>query len=539
MGHSTTKSALEATQIGRSLAALARRPLSLFLLLFTVTLLTRMAYFVVPHLGHDEPTYAAMATRYLHGGLPYLDAVDHKPAGISVTYALIFALCGEYNLLAVRIVFVAVIALCGLLLAQLGKRLLGDKRGWVAGLVYVLYSCVGIGSHHYPPDTELFLNLPLTAAALLVQTSLDRSSRDRSHGLLLLVAAGFLTGLAGAYKYQGAVAGAAWAMALLFNQRRVPQPWGIVTLRLASLVVGFALFTTLYLGYFVYHGIWSEFLFWGWGFNQHYLSTIEAKESAWLALRALLVVGGSWLPLLLCFVVPSEKRLPGFVWVWLGLMLAVCGLGGRFFFSYFLMALPPLSLLMLPGFLALLDGQRGRIPHQLAVSVALTLLLCTAFAIVAIRWASITPNGRREQTAAQAVGTYIRSHSTPEDRIFVWGAAPEIYSFSHRVIGTRFVFCNYHTGKIWGGHLTDVDATDTDSHIIPRAWEQLMQDLQQHPPLFVVDSAAGRFDRFDRHPISRYPKLAALIGSRYDLVAVVSGVPIYRRHHGDVAQPSP
>ena len=70
---------------------------------------------------------------------PYLDAVDHKPAGISVTYALVFALCGEYNLLAVRIVFVAVIALSGLLLAQLGRRLLGDQRGWVASLVYVLY----------------------------------------------------------------------------------------------------------------------------------------------------------------------------------------------------------------------------------------------------------------------------------------------------------------------------------------------------------------------------------------------------------------
>ena len=87
--------------------------------------------------------------------------------------------------------------------------------------------------------------------------------------------------------------------------------------------------------------------------------------------------------------------------------------------------------------------------------------------------------------------------------------------------------------------LTDVDATDTESHIIPRAWEQLLQDLQQQPPLFVVDSAAGRFDRFDRHPIARYPKLDSLIKASYDLVAVVSGVPIYRRHSGDATQPAP
>ena len=39
----------------------------------------------------------------------------------------------------------------------------------------------------------------------------------------------------------------------------------------------------------------------------------------------------------------------------------------------------------------------------------------------------------------------------------------------------------------------------------------------------------ARFDRFDRHPVSRYPQLAEVIEQNYSQVALVSGVPIYRR----------
>lgn len=511
-----------ASRFQHALRRLGQKPVLLLGLLLAVTLLTRVAYFCVPLLGHDEPTYAAMAARYLNGGLPYADAVDHKPAGISATYAVVFAFAGIYNILAVRLFFVFVIALSGLMLAQLGRRLLDDDRGWLSGLLYVLFACVGIGSHHYPPDTELFLNLPLITAALAVHCALEKPS-----GLLLLTVAGFLTGLAGFYKYQGAMAGVAWAVAVLYAKRGAHSSLRLLMWRWLALIVGFAVSAALYLGFFAWKGIWSDFLFWGWGFNAKYLSTIELRESAWLLVRALLVMGGSWLPLLLCFLVPHKKHLPGFIWAWLVVMLSVCGLGGRFFYSYFLMALPPLCLLCLPGLLALFDGKKGWIPHQLQIMSVLTCLLCTAFALVAVFWIEIAPNQAVEHKAARAVSDYLAEHSSPSDRVFVWGAAPEIYVYSKRVIGTRFVFCNYHTGKIWGGHLTDVDATGTESHIVPLAWTELLNDLQNNRPLFVVDGA--RFDRFDRHPVSRYPQLAEVIEQNYSQVALVSGVPIYRR----------
>jgi hypothetical protein len=117
--------------------------------------------------------------------------------------------------------------------------------------------------------------------------------------------------------------------------------------------------------------------------------------------------------------------------------------------------------------------------------------------------------------------------------LFVWGNSPEIYYYSNRVMGARFPFCNYLTGKIWGTPLDDVDATGTEAHIVREAWPQLLADLTARPPRYIVDAGAGRLDRFDRHPIARYPQLQRLVESAYRLEATVAGVPIYRLATGD------
>jgi hypothetical protein len=96
-------------------------------------------------------------------------------------------------------------------------------------------------------------------------------------------------------------------------------------------------------------------------------------------------------------------------------------------------------------------------------------------------------------------------------------------------MGTRFPFCNYQTGKIWGSPLDDIDATGTADFIVPRAWDELHGDLQANPPRYVLDGGAGQLDRYDRHPISRYPRLADFVNAHYVLERTVSGVPVYSK----------
>jgi len=168
------------------------------------------------------------------------------------------------------------------------------------------------------------------------------------------------------------------------------------------------------------------------------------------------------------------------------------------------------------------------------VSAAVVQKLCDAVAIVvsavlAWTWQRIRPEFLREHDVEVAVGTYIRTHSSPDDRLFVWGNASEIYYFANRVMGTRFAFCNYHAGKIWGSWSYAVDAGDTSMFVVPRAWTELLEDLDRAPPAFIVDSAAGGIANFDRHPIGRYEELARRVARNYRLETVVDGVPIYRR----------
>src|SRR5262252_10503852 len=50
---------------------------------------------VIYPLGHDHGVHAYVGREWLHGGLPYRDAFDHKPPGIFALHAFAMALFGE------------------------------------------------------------------------------------------------------------------------------------------------------------------------------------------------------------------------------------------------------------------------------------------------------------------------------------------------------------------------------------------------------------------------------------------------------------
>jgi hypothetical protein len=96
-------------------------------------------------------------------------------------------------------------------------------------------------------------------------------------------------------------------------------------------------------------------------------------------------------------------------------------------------------------------------------------------------------------------------------------------------MATRFAFCNYQTGKIWGSWAAGIDAGDTSAFVVPQSWPELLDDLDRNPPAFIVDAAAGRLAMFDHDPLGRYPELASRLDRAYRMAAVVEGIPIYAR----------
>lgn len=477
-------------------------PAQWVLLIIATVVVTRLPALVISFFGEDEATYSALGARIAEGAVPYAGAVDHKPPGISILYAVVYLVAGRYHLLAVRISLLAAVAATSLAIGRIAVVRRGDPGARIAGLVYAVISTFGAPSDTQAANTELFAALPLALAGLAIAAG----------GARRLFAAGALVAIAALLRYQSALVGAAFAVAVLVEGVRGRLPWRAIAARLAALATGFAAVAAAFALAMRALGALDDYGFWGWGYNFLYMATLTPLEWAHNAAWGTLVTAVWWIPLF-CIV----RRPHGALEVaWLA--AAIIGLfpGGRFFLHYYLAVLPPLCL----------GADALRIRRQ---ALAATGLAVVASLALGFGWYRYEHRHAADHRAYRAVARAVVARTSSDERIFVWGDSPEIYHYADRVMSTRFAFCNYHTGRMWGSRYVDADAAGTEAFIVPRAMDELLADLEAAPPALIIDGGAGRLNRYDLHPISRYPRLASWAAARYRLDAIVHGVPIYAR----------
>jgi 4-amino-4-deoxy-L-arabinose transferase-like glycosyltransferase len=469
--------------------------------------------------SNDEATYSALATKLLAGGSMYADAVDHKPPGIAWLYAGIYEITAPYQLKYIRIFLAALIALTGILIGEVAVNSTGDARARAAGVIYVLLTATGFAPHTQAANTELVLNAPLALAAAAMAAQSPQKPWTRT--LLLAVAAGAATGIAALFKYQAALAGLAWLAALLFIKR----PRAHVAAGVVGLAIGFAIVFGALLGGFARAGHLDALLFWGWRYNLQYIAAVPLRRQAVRFVTETAPIALMWAPVI-ALAVAARKQL-AFAWLWAAAMAAAVSIGGRFFGNYFLMLTPPLAILAARGLLVLHDSGRRRQSVWLAASAAGLALLSVA---AAGNWDHFEPDGRRLDDRYREAGAWIQSHSSPDDRLLVWGDSAQIYVYSRRVMGTRFAFCNYHTGIIWGTGTTP-GSTDVAmaSSVVPRAWSELLDDMRRAPPALVADAAAAGLHNFEGQGLEKFPELWNIIRTKYRYETAQGGIPIYRR----------
>jgi hypothetical protein len=118
----------------------------------------------------------------------------------------------------------------------------------------------------------------------------------------------------------------------------------------------------------------------------------------------------------------------------------------------------------------------------------------------------------------------IAKETKSNDRIFVWGSSPQLYSFSGRRMATRFVSCSHLVGA-YASRPREV--RDRGKSVIPETWAMFQADWNAHPPVLIIDTSA--VDQFwSRHPMTRYPVLRAYLPG-YRVEGVINGETIYRR----------
>ena len=323
--------------VQRGLASVA----SSLTLLF-VTAVVRFPALVSHPFNIDESYYSAGAIELLSGGVFFRDVVDHKPPGIYWVYALIYRLAGAFNIAAVHVALIVVVALTAYFVGRAAREFFGAQAARWAAMLYVIASVIGPPNDFQAANSELFVNLPLAIAFWLAARGWMRGrvSPTSAFGI------GLALGLAVLIRPQ-----AAWTalpVAVVFVRRGASLP------TLAGAVLGSAVPVLSCLGWLWHSDVLLEARS-SLAYAAYYSNCLPLEvKLANGVLKTLLFVAidvGLLLPIATLLVRWRQrdgvwKRGAGcLLTAWLlGNCLAVA-MGGRFYPHYFIQLLPPLVVM--------------------------------------------------------------------------------------------------------------------------------------------------------------------------------------------------
>src|SRR5207302_11090685 len=296
----------------------------------------------------------------------------------------------------------------------------------------------------------------------------------------------------------------------------------------SAVVVGFIAVIAALAWHYQLQGNLHEAYSWAWAFAIRYvesettvgyvLKRLLTVHLAVILLSALLWYFGIWqvvatLRSFWCRRAVSTGQV--LLILWLVLSYLAIFIGWRFPGHYHLAVLPPLSILAGQAFSRFVAEQRrSPQPHWRWIRAG----IIAAAALPAIGFLIGALVVRTQTLNFLPIVQHIVEETSPNDRIFVWGSCPQLYSFSGRRMATRFVSCSHLVGA-YASRPREV--TDRGKSLLPRTWEMFQADWEAHPPVLIIDMST--VDRFwAAHPMTRYPVLRAFLGE-YRVESVING----------------
>jgi 4-amino-4-deoxy-L-arabinose transferase-like glycosyltransferase len=480
-------------------------------------LLTRLPALTYPKAIDDTQVYSVVAIEMLHGGRPYLDAIERKPPLLFALYRAILAVDGPYNPHPVHLAALVWTLGTMAVVYLIGRRLFDPATGLTGALLYGIFLAWG-DYRNLALNGEMLMNLPVAAAVAIALGP----GRSRIRPELFL--AGALIALAFLLKQPSGIAGLPLGLYLFHPDYRSRRQlgWGHVVLQGGMLILGFAAVFALAGLVLRQAGILDEAIYW----------TLLSQEAvfgirSWVYWDRALSNSGffviSTLPLLVAATLSvRELRRPEGLWrharaeamalvILLGVSIIGIGANGQFLYHYYLQLILPLALLAAPMINAIRVGRR---------SFALPLLRPRALggwlALSAIAFLVVDTIGLSKNRESSPSASYVREHSTEQDRMFVWGQGTRLtgmYLDARRRPATRYIASFPLTGHIFGSPVSWDPNYDTSDRIVPGSWENLRQDFERHPPRYIIDTDAVRSRPV--YVIAKYPFLRDYLASGY------------------------
>jgi hypothetical protein len=123
------------------------------------------------------------------------------------------------------------------------------------------------------------------------------------------------------------------------------------------------------------------------------------------------------------------------------------------------------------------------------------------------------------------LASYVRSHTTDEQRVFVWGSYPEVLLAADRLPAGALVHSDFVTGRSGGRE----DPAVTLELATPGALQLMLADLRAHPPALVLDTSTAADLGYQHYPLALFPDVEAFVRAGYELVTAIDGVTVWRQ----------
>jgi hypothetical protein len=476
----------------------------------------------------DEGSTFTMAQQVLEGDVIYRDAADNRSPLVPYLKAIVFALSGDWNAVAVYWIIALALGGCAVLIAWITRKFTDGFTGTAAGIAFVILQFYFIDSHDMmSANTEWFVVIFSTIGFTIFVAAIDEQRLGR--GLL----AGLCFGASVLCKQPGLLDFVAVSVLLLIlgisrsaNRINLAKLWLIMASGVALPLLCAGVYLSL-------NGAFEDYIYYAFTFNTTvYVPEIPLAER-FLAIRKPFQMAGAHVPV---FAVLGVLGLSSVIWIcvrglfrrpvavelfpWLVLGWTVSGLiattlSGREFAHYSEQLIPGFAMLVARGAAVLRSGSIPKTyrftPWVWRIVLIGIILQC------GYRYRMIARELNAELTpGSHPIAEIVQRYSAPHERIFVWGYYPEIYFYAQRLPATRFIYANFITGMIaW----TNIDAMqDTANGVVPGGWDKFYQDFAAKPPSVIVDT--GYLRNYVKFPLSQGEPLWSNIQANYAEVSL-------------------
>lgn len=505
-----------------------------FLGILAVFILLRLPLFWTPVIDMDEAIYSLFTKVWFSGGLPYIDCVETKPLGIYFIYGVIFELFGYYNMLAVHVFTVLWMFLTSIVLYLITKRFSGVRAGLIAALFYAVFTTT------YTPKIIASVIEPIMLLPVALQMFFWMKYEEQERDIYA-----FLSGVAFStaivLKY---TAGIYFVMMLIYIFAFQPKA------KIKSFMlfcIGSVVLPMIMAAYLYKKDVFDAFMFWTVSGSFDYISggaaSIDITKQ--IITRALPFIAGT--AILWIFTVARLKALYSschcerseaipmiqlrkkewLIWLWLVMSFAPVIAGKRFYGHYFLMLVPPLSVLA-----ALQMDKWWSVSKRTWLKyVAVGFIVLAGVGCLVPRFMMdkiYTKLGEDNPKDYAPVADYIKAHTENSDKIAVWGFAPLIYTRSERLPAFRFFWSDLMAGRVPAARQENGLAMQ-DSPGTKLAWKMFFEDIEKNKPVYFIDTAPAALHDYEHFPMSDYPELSRYVKDNFKTEAVVNGVVVYRR----------